>query len=86
MEFAIRFVSILFEIFIYAIFIKVLLSLVRINPSNWFYQFLSSVTDPILNVAKKVTPRTGMIDFSPIVALVGLEIIRYLVITLLLAI
>ena len=86
MDFAINFISILFEIFIYAIFIRVLLNLIRINPNNVIVQFLSSVTDPILNIAKKITPRTGVIDFSPLVALIGLEILRYLVLTALTAI
>jgi len=76
MEFVRQYVNYLFEIFIYAIFIRVLLNLLRVNSSNRIYQFLISITDPILNVAKKVTPRTGYIDLSPLIALIGLEIIR----------
>ena len=29
-----------------------------------------------MSIAKKITPRTGMLDFSPIVAFIGLEIVK----------
>jgi YggT family protein len=85
MSFAINFINIFFEVLIYMIFARVLLSLFRTNTNNWLTQFISSVTDPILNIAKKITPKTGMIDFSPLIALIGLELIEYLLITLLLS-
>jgi uncharacterized protein YggT (Ycf19 family) len=39
---------------------------------------LDSVTSPIMKLARKITPKTGIIDFSPIIALLSLEILKAL--------
>jgi YggT family protein len=36
---------------------------------------LGAVTDPLLVPLRRILPRTGMIDLSPLIALLGLEII-----------
>ena len=38
-------------------------------------QFLIDVTDPVLNVAKKLPHKVGMIDLSPLIALFGISIL-----------
>jgi YggT family protein len=48
---------------------------IRIDPYNPIIQVLFAVTDPILEPIRRYTT-VGMIDLSPIVALIGLEIIR----------
>jgi YggT family protein len=57
------------------IFIQILLSWF-VAPGHRMYLVLESVTKPVMSVARKITPRTGMIDFSPIVAFIGLEILK----------
>lgn len=58
-----------------AIFIQILLSWF-ISPDHKVYGVLDSLTSPVMKIARKITPKTGMFDFSPIIALLGLEILK----------
>lgn len=62
-----------------AILARALLSWVRPDPSNPFVRVLNSVTDPILEPLRRVIPRMGMMDISPLVALIGLGILGQMV-------
>lgn len=56
---------------------------IRIDPYNPVVRALYSITDPILEPLRKYTT-VGMIDLSPIVALIGLGFIEQLLLSLLL--
>lgn len=43
---------------------------------NPVVQFIRAVTDPMLEPIRSVLPRTGMFDFSPMVALLILQLLR----------
>lgn len=80
-------INVVFQVLWWAILIRVLLSWlpmanVRIDPYNPAVRLLFSITDPILEPLRKYTT-VGMIDLSPIVALLGLDFIRQILITLL---
>jgi len=53
-----------------------------VNLSNNFvasiWQALNVILDPFLKPIRRILPDTGMIDFSPIVLIVGLRIIQML--------
>lgn len=83
MVFAIQFINVLFNIMSLGIVARIIMSWFRSNPSGQFYQFIVDTTQPILNLAKRITPRAGMLDFSPLIALIGLDLLRYLIISLL---
>ncbi len=73
----IRTVDILFTLLTWAIIIRVLLSWIPGIP--WHHPLvraLISITDPILEPARRVIPPIGMLDISPIVVLIVLEILR----------
>jgi YggT family protein len=55
---------------------------VRIDPYHPIVRILYQLTDPILSPIRRFTT-FGMMDFSPIVALILLEVIRTLLISLL---
>jgi YggT family protein len=55
---------------------------VRIDPYNPLIRILFQLTDPILEPIRRFAT-FGMMDFSPIVALILLEIIRALLVSLL---
>ncbi len=55
---------------------------VRIDPYHPIVRILYQLTDPILNPIRRFAT-FGMMDFSPIVALILLEVIRTLLISLL---
>ena len=44
--------------------------------SNSITKFLIEITDPILEPIKRVLPQIGMFDFSPMVALILLNLIK----------
>ena len=80
-------INIVFEAMFWAIFIRVMLSWlpmagVRIDPYNPIIRFLYTITDPILEPLRRYFT-VGMMDLSPIVALIGLQVIKYLLLSLL---
>jgi len=44
---------------------------------------LDRLVEPVLSPIRRVMPRTGMIDFSPLVLVVGLQLLGTLVVNLL---
>lgn len=80
-------INIVFGALWWAILIRVLISWlpmagVRIDPYNPAIRLLYSITDPILEPLRKYTT-IGMIDLSPIVALLALDFIRRILINIL---
>jgi YggT family protein len=73
-------VNVIFQVAALAVLARVLVSWlpmagVRIDPYHPLIRFLYQITDPILEPIRRFTT-FGMIDFSPIVALILLEVIR----------
>jgi YggT family protein len=83
MDYVIYFVDTVFRLLTLAIVARIILSWFRVNGWGGFYQFLGSVTEPVLSLARKITPRMGMLDFSPLVALIGLDLLNALIIRIL---
>jgi len=73
------FISLTFDIFIFAIFIQAILSWVNPDPRNPVSSILHSLTAPILRPVKKLLPDMGGIDISPIFALIGLMFLKRVV-------
>ncbi|MFH1749684.1 MAG: YggT family protein [bacterium] len=72
----INFLDLLLTILIWMIFIRVIFSWIWPNVENPLIQFLKDITNPILLPIKKIMPKTGMIDFSPLIAVLILDLIR----------
>ncbi|NOZ28743.1 MAG: YggT family protein [Chloroflexi bacterium] len=84
MGFLVVFINLLFQVLTWAIIIRVLLTwFPNINPENPLVQILRSITDPILEPARRIVPSVGMIDISPIVVLIVLEVMRNVLVSLL---
>ena len=80
-------INVVFSVLWWAILIRVLLSWlpmagVRIDPYNPIIRLLHAITDPILDPLRRFTT-VGMMDLSPIVALLGLEFLRQILLSLL---
>lgn len=58
-----------------AIFIRIILSWVGMDPRNPLVIFLSDITEPILSPIRQYMPRMGMLDITPMVAIFLLLII-----------
>ena len=59
----------------FAILARALLSWVRPDPYNPIVRALNAITDPILEPLRRIIPRMGMMDITPLVALIGLGIL-----------
>lgn len=59
--------------------IGLLLAFNVINSSNQFvvaiYQSINSLMEPVLGPIRRVMPSTGALDFSPLVLIIGLQIV-----------
>ncbi|HHV46168.1 MAG TPA: YggT family protein [Tissierellia bacterium] len=77
-----RAISILFEIIELLILVRIIMSWFRIGYYNTFGRIVYEMTEPILSFARELINRlginTGILDFSPIVALLILRLIMTL--------
>ncbi len=73
----INFVNLFFTILTWAIIIRVLLTWIPgLNPYHPVVRALASITDPILEPARRIIPPIGMIDISPIVVIIVLQLVQ----------
>lgn len=63
------------NIIIIAIIVRALLSWFNVDPRSPLIQALNQFTEPILEPIRRVMPRLGMIDLSPLVAILLLQFI-----------
>ncbi len=69
----------LIQLLILAILARAVLSWFVRDPYNPIMQALNSITDPILQPLRRIMPRMGMMDFTPLVAIIVLSIIAGMV-------
>lgn len=74
----------LFNIYFWLILVRCLLSFVR--TIDWYKQpfaFVKDSTDWYLELFRRVVPPFNGIDFSPIIAIIVLQILQYLIVYIL---
>lgn len=76
MTFLESFVNILFFALWMAILGRVIISWVNLSPYNPIVVAIYQITEPILAPIRRVMPQTGMIDLSPMVAIIVMMIVR----------
>ena len=54
----------------------VILSWVHLPSGNPVVQFVNRLTEPLLQPIRRALPSMGGLDFSPVVLLVGLQIVK----------
>ncbi len=82
-NFTADFVTVLKNLIVYAIIARVLISwftMGRGRPRGGIGGFIYSATDPVIDLARKIPHRIGMIDFAPLIALFGADLIGQLII------
>ena len=77
MTFLFNFIRLLCEVLTLAIFIRVILSWFLTRP-NTLSIVLDKITEPLLAPLRRIIPRVGMFDFTPLVAILLLQLIRHL--------
>lgn len=75
--------SLLFTVYTFMILIRVLGSWFPSFAQSRFMHFIAFYTDPYLNLFRKIIPPLGMIDISPMVAFFALQIIQWILFSIL---
>ena len=76
--FLLNFVSVLFTILYVAIIVRSLMSWFNPSAENPLVRLVYEITEPILAPLRRIVPRIGMIDITPIVAIILLQLIQEL--------
>lgn len=78
-----QFIDVLFTLMDFAIFARILLSWFPANSGGQIRTFLIQLTEPVLAPFRRIIPRIGMMDISPIVALFILDFVKTILMSLL---
>ena len=70
-----EFISIFASVLTWAIIIRALLSWFSIGGVQPVFRLLVEITEPVLAPIRRVLPTAGMLDFSPLVALLLIQVI-----------
>lgn len=68
------------QIVFWLIVVRAVISWFSPSPYNQIVQFLYSVTDPMLNPIRRILPRTGRFDLSPMVAILILIFLKLFIV------
>ena len=66
------------------ILLRVVISWYSPGPTNILVRLLYRVTEPLLSPLRRIIPRVGPLDFSPLLAVILIQVIRHFSIYLLL--
>ena len=58
------------------VFVAVILSWVRVPANNPVSQFVNTLTEPLLGPIRRALPVMAGLDFSPMILLIGLQILK----------
>ena len=78
MAFLFDFLRLLCEVLTIAIIFRAILSWFSPRPTNILAVILFRVTEPLLAPLRRIIPRVGMFDFTPLVAIILLQFIARL--------
>ena len=70
--------SLLLNIFLFSIFVQVIISWVNPGSHNPITSLLYSITEPIMAPCRKLIPPVSGMDLSPLVALIGIQVAKML--------
>jgi YggT family protein len=83
---AISYVNAFFTVYVIILLVRILLSWIPAAPVRPFwravYDFFHQCTDWLLNFFRRIIPPVGILDLSPIVALIVVYIARALIVNL----
>ena len=71
----------LLDIYSLLVFGSVIISWVKLPPDNPIANFLHSITEPLLSPIRQIMPEMGGLDFSPLVLLFGIRLVRGVIIS-----
>lgn len=81
-EFLVLFIDVFRRIIVYSILFRIILSWLQMGQMRQSGDFMARIslfirdlTDPVINIARKLPHRIGMFDFAPLVALIGIDLL-----------
>jgi len=74
-----RLFATLIDVYSVIVLLAVVMSWLRLGPRNPVATTLYSLTEPVLEPIRRVLPEVGGLDFSPMVLLIVLRLMRSLV-------
>jgi len=77
------FINFLFDLVSLLIILRAFLSFVRPDPYHPVIRLINQMTDPVLEPLRRVVPPLGMVDITPVIALVLLRVLQRLLVTIL---
>lgn len=69
-------IDIAFEVLVWLIIARCILSFIRHDPRNQIIKFVYDISEPIMAPFRRLLPATAGIDFSPLLAVLALELVR----------
>lgn len=78
-DFLVLFIGTFFDLLGFAIIARILLSWMASGGAPRLRAMLYDITEPILSFFRRIVPSIGMIDISPIVALLALDLVKAIV-------
>lgn len=82
-EIALFLIDTLLSLYIGAVLVRFLLGLSKADFYNPISQFIVTITNPVLKPLRRIVPTIGRIDTATIVALIGLQFLKLLLMTVL---
>ena len=76
-------IDLLFTLYILLILGRVLLSWARVSPYHPVAEWVYRLTEPLLAPIRNMMPPSGMVDWSPMIALFAVMILRQIVLMVL---
>ncbi|MBG73611.1 MAG: hypothetical protein CL730_03345 [Chloroflexi bacterium] len=75
-SFIILVINIFAELFFLALIIRIILSWINVSPYNPISKITYQITEPLLGKIRQYIKPLGMFDFSPMIAIIILEVIQ----------
>ena len=70
--------TLLLDLYSIIVLVAVVISWMQLPPGHPIARFVHSVTEPVLDPVRRALPPRGGLDFSPMVLLIGLRMVRSL--------
>jgi len=69
-------INIFTKIFFFALILRIILSWINISPYNPISRITYQITEPLLGKIRQYIKPFGMFDFSPMIAIISLQILE----------
>jgi YggT family protein len=73
-----RIVATLIDLYSLVVLAAVVMSWIRVDPRHQLARVVYRLTEPVLEPIRRVLPSAGGLDFSPLVLLIALRVLRRL--------